>query len=90
MEVICLETEAFYTLVEQVVRRIKEETKQPIDPWLDTEEAMKLLGISSKTTLQKLRDSNAIKFSKVTQKNIQYSRQSILDYLDNKAEEVVS
>ena len=57
MEVICLEDEAFYALIEQLVQRIKETKGIKEDKWISPGEAMQKLRISSKTTLQKLRDS---------------------------------
>lgn len=63
MQVICLEDSAFYTLVEQVVQRIKDTHEIKEDRWISGEEAMKKLRITSKTTLQELRDSGAIRFS---------------------------
>ena len=52
MEVICLETEAFYSLVEEIVKRIKDNENIEKDKWIQTEEVMELLGIKSKTTLK--------------------------------------
>lgn len=52
MKVICLEEEAFYTLVEEVVERIKSTQNIPQEKWIDGTEAMNLLKIKSKTTLQ--------------------------------------
>ena len=63
MEVICLEDEAFYALLEQVVQRIKEKEGIKEDKWISPEEAMQKLRITSKTTLQKLRDEGKIRFS---------------------------
>ncbi len=45
MEVICLETEAFYSLAEEVVKRMKDEENIEKDKWIQTEEVMHLLGI---------------------------------------------
>ena len=59
MEVICLEDEAFYTLVEMVVKRIKAKEEIKEDKWVSGDEAMERLRIKSKTTLQKLRDEGA-------------------------------
>ena len=47
---------------------------------------MKLLGIKSKTTLQKLRDNGDIRFSQPIKKIIRYDRLSIEDYLDKHAQ----
>jgi len=82
MEVICLEDEAFYALVEAVVARIKAKEGIKEDKWLSTEEAMAKLRIKSKTTLQKLRDEAKIRFSQPEKKIILYDSDSIRDYLE--------
>lgn len=87
MEVICLEDVAFYALVEQVVARLKESNKTTKDKWISDEDAMKLLNIKSKTTLQKLRDEGKIRFSQPQKKIILYDRDSIMDYLDKNSRE---
>lgn len=56
MQVICLEDKAFYALIDKVVTRIREQHNIKEDKWISGEEAMAKLRISSKTTLQKLRD----------------------------------
>ena len=59
------------------------------DVWIDDDEAMSILRISSKTTLQKLRDTDQIEFSKVTTKIILYNRESIEQLLEkNKNKEL--
>ena len=81
LNIICLESEAFYELVEKVVDRL--EAKRPQhDKWINDIEAMQLLRISSKTTLQKLRDENVIIFTQPKKKLILYDRESILAYLE--------
>lgn len=87
MEVICLEDEAFYALVEQVVLRIKEKQGIKEDKWISGEEAMKKLRITSKTTLQKLRDEGKIRFSQPEKKHILYDIDSIYQYLEKSAKE---
>jgi hypothetical protein len=80
MNVICLETPAFYSLVEEVIKRT---TPQEIPKkWIGTDDAMDLLQIKSKTTLQKLRDEGEIRFSHPQKKIIIYDRDSILEYLE--------
>ncbi len=81
MNVICLEDEAFYSLVEEVVERIKEKHKITQDKWVSTERAMELLNIKSKTTLQNLRDTGAIVFTQPQKKIILYDYDSIMEYL---------
>jgi len=55
MEAICLHEPAFYSFIDHVVARLKvsdgEKTKR-----IDDVEAMKMLNIAFKNTLQKLRD----------------------------------
>ena len=60
MEIICLETEAFYSLIEEVVSRIREKDNLQQDKWVQAQEVMEMLGIKSKSTLQKLRDEGKI------------------------------
>lgn len=87
MEVITIETESFYKLIQEVVLRIKAEHNITEDRWIPGAEVMKLLNISSKTTLQKLRDSGVIRFSQPEKKIILYDRQSILEYLDKNSKQ---
>lgn len=85
MEVICLEDLAFYNLIEQVVHRISEKKNVREDKWLSGEEAMQRLKVSSRSTLQKLRDEGKIRFSQPEKKYIVYDAQSIDDYLEKHA-----
>jgi len=48
MEVICLQDEAFYNLVEEVVDRLKEKHNVKNDKWVSPERAMELLNVKSK------------------------------------------
>lgn len=85
MEVICLQDTAFYALVEQVVNRLKKDHGIEHDKWIADEEAMRLLKIKSKTTLQSLRDEGKIRFSQPQKKIILYDRDSINEYLEKNA-----
>ena len=85
MQVICLEEAAFYTLVEQVVARLKETHGEEKKQWITDVEAMQLLNIKSKTTLQKLRDEGRIRFSQPRKRLILYDRDSITTYLERNA-----
>lgn len=85
MQVICLEESAFYALVEQVVARLKDTNKVEKEKWISDEQAMQLLNIKSKTTLQKLRDEGKIRFSQPQKKIILYDRDSIDKYLESNA-----
>lgn len=87
MQVICLEEDAFYSLVEQVVTRLKKEHNKEKSKWISDDEAMHLLNIKSKTTLQKLRDEGKIRFSQPQKKVIVYDTDSINQYLERNARE---
>ena len=81
MEVITIESIAFYEMVEEIVRRLEQGQKQP-DRWILEDEAMKLLGIRSKTTLWKLRTEGKIAYTQPSRKVILYDRESIMEYLE--------
>lgn len=85
MQVICLEDAAFYALIDEVVARIKEKQGQQPEKWVSGEQAMQLLNIKSKTTLQTLRDEGRIRFSQPQKKIILYDRESINAYLEQNA-----
>ena len=82
MNVICIEDEAFYSLVEEVVERIKEKHSVKDDKWVSPERAMELLNIKSKTTLQNLRNTGAIIYTQPQKKIILYDYDSIIEYLN--------
>lgn len=81
MEVVCLESHALDKLIDSVVERLMEQRKEK-PKWLSGSEAMSLLKVSSKTTLQKLKNEGHIKYSQPMKKHVLYDRQSILDYLE--------
>ena len=87
MDVVCLEEKAFYALFDKVVEHIDTKYARQPKKWIDGEEAMSLLNISSKTTLQKLRDTGKIRFSQPQPRIILYDRHSINNYLDNHAQD---
>jgi len=87
MDVICLEDEAFYSIIEQVFERMKEKEKAKEDKWISADEAMQKLRITSKTTLQKLRDEGKIRFSQPEKKHIVYDLNSIYSYIEKHAKE---
>ncbi|WP_281138376.1 helix-turn-helix domain-containing protein [Winogradskyella sp. SYSU M77433] len=88
MQVVCLQEEAFYKLFDKVVEHLEEKRdKDHQFKWIDGEQAMSLLNISSKTTLQKLRDEGKIRFSQPKKRIILYDRNSINDYLERHAKE---
>lgn len=82
MEIICLEDKAFFALIDRVLERIREKESLLEDMWISGEEAMHKLRITSKTTLQKLRDEGKIRFSQPEKKIILYDSNSIQQYLE--------
>jgi hypothetical protein len=81
IEIICIESDAFYKLLEEVIRRFaKSEQKNP-EKWISGPEAMRMLRITSKTTLQKMRGEGRIRFTQLDKKIILYDVDSIKDYL---------
>ncbi|KAA3615873.1 MAG: DNA-binding protein [Flavobacterium sp.] len=85
MNVICIQDEAFYELIEEVVNRLKEKHNIKKDKWISPDRAMELLNIKSKTTLQNLRDTGKITFTQPQKKIILYDYDSIVEYLDEHA-----
>lgn len=85
MEIICLEEGAFFNLFERLVSHINQKQGIKQDKWISGEEAMKILRITSKTTLQKLRDEGKIRYSQPERKLILYDTDSLKNYLDKNA-----
>jgi len=88
MEVTCIETAAFYELVKQVTEHLISLYGEKPFKWVGQDKAMEMLGIKSKTTLQKFRDEGKIRFSQPEPKIILYDRDSIEAFLDRHAREV--
>lgn len=86
-KVICLESAALYQLVEEIVERLSNQQPPESDSWINDKQAMKMLGITSRTTLQKFRDEGSIRFTQPSRRVILYDRQSILEFLDLKAKD---
>lgn len=87
LNVICLESSAFYELIKEVVDRLRQEHGITHDKWILADEAMKLLGIRSKSSLFKIRSEGKIRYTQPEKKIILYDRESILDYLEKHAHE---
>lgn len=87
MEVICLEDAALYALFNKIIDHLKVKDSKTVDKWVSGEEAMRMLRITSKTTLQKLRDEGKVRFSQPEKKIILYDTDSIHEYLNNNARE---
>lgn len=87
LNIICLESDAFYALIDEVVDHITDKHNSVPDKWIDDTQAMKLLGVRSKTTLQSYRDNGKIRFTQPSKKVILYDRESILNFLETKAKD---
>jgi len=85
LEVICLEEPAFYSLLEDVVERLRLMHGKTKEKWINDEQTMVLLNIKSRTTLQKLRDEGQIRYTQPQKKIILYDRDSIDEYLEKNA-----
>lgn len=85
MDVIVIDSEAYKMLLFEITKTVRDTVKEVAHPrsdWIGEKEAMVLLGVKSKTTLQNLRDSQEFKFSKHG-RIIRYSRKSILEFLEH-------
>jgi hypothetical protein len=58
--------------------------KDELNPYVDAQEAMEILRISSPTTLQKYRDEGLISYYPITRKHILYDRFSIHELIQKK------
>lgn len=87
MDVICLQEEAFYALIDEVVNRLKDSHGITQEKWISGDDAMSMLNIKSKTTLQKLRDEGKVRYSQPHKKIILYDRDSIIEYLEINAKD---
>ena len=85
--IICIEGTAFEKLVDRLVGYIKEKHGIDQPKWITGEDAMKMLNISSKTTLQQLKDTGKVRFSQPMHKVVLYDRDSILAYIESHARE---
>lgn len=88
MSVIVLDGDQLDEFVQKLVTEIKSQLKAPSHrKWIDGEEAMQLLSIKSKTTLQKFRDEGKIRFSQPEPRIILYDRDSIEVFIEKHAKD---
>lgn len=87
MQVICFEEPAYYSMIEEVVARLKQSMQPAASKWMSQEDAMQMLNIKSRTTLQKMRDEGKIRFSQPEKRIILYDRDSINAFLEQHAKE---
>lgn len=83
-KMVLMTEEDLLEFITQVIDSYKEELnglEAKKAAYVTSQEAMKLLSISSRTTLSKLRDAGLISVARVSRKLILYSRESIEMYL---------
>jgi len=85
MQVICLEEEAFYTLLEKCVDHLESKLQGAPRKWIGEADAIDLLNGVSKSTLQRLRNNGDIGYTQPSRKIILYDRESIEAYLEKYA-----
>lgn len=86
MGVIVVDEEAFKEMFAKLAEELKQKLgAKPRDKWIDTQEAMDMLRIKSKTTLQRLRDEGKIRFTQPEPQTILYDSDSIGDYFEKHA-----
>ena len=85
MQVISIEEQSFYQLLDKVITEMEQKFGKKEDEWIHETNAMKLLGIRSKTSMQRLRDHDMIKFTQPSRKIILYHKPSLLEYLESHA-----
>ena len=84
MKIYTLNEDEFNAVIEKMTEVVIAKLSNQPEPWkwVGTNEAMMMLGISSKTTLQDLRDKQAITYTQPMAKVILYDRNSIAEYLE--------
>ncbi len=80
---IMISEDNFFELLERTINHLEKlQGKKHKEVWVDSDEAKKLLGIKSDTTLLNLRSQGLIEYSQPSRKVILYKRDSILAYLE--------
>ena len=85
MKVILIDEDAFFELFDRVLEHVNDKLDQKEKKWFSPKEAMKELGISSPTTLQRYRDEGKIRYSQPSRKIILYDPISIQEFLESKS-----
>ncbi|HVU93751.1 MAG TPA: helix-turn-helix domain-containing protein [Puia sp.] len=85
MNVICIQEDAFYALLDNVCQYVDKKLDKNVRKWISEKEAMQRLNVKSNTTLQKFRNEGRIRFSQPEKKIILYDLTSIDDYLEKNA-----
>lgn len=85
MEVISIEEQSFYELLDKLYERFEEKHGKQESEWVDEAEAMKILNIRSKSTLSSYRNQDLIRFSQQSRKLILYYKPSLLSFIESHA-----
>lgn len=85
MQVICLEEEAFYTLLDKSIEYLENKRGNKPRKWIGENEAVSMLDGVSKSTLQRMRNNGDIGYTQPSRKIILYDRDSINAYLEKHA-----
>ncbi len=85
MQVICLEEEAFYTLLDKSIEYLESKRDNSPRKWIGESEAVSMLDGVSKSTLQRMRNNGDIGYTQPSRKIILYDRDSINEYLERHA-----
>ncbi|MCW3127766.1 MAG: hypothetical protein JWO03_3424 [Bacteroidetes bacterium] len=68
-------------LADMIINHIEKRIALRREEWIDIQEVMQLLKVSSKSTIQTLRDTGQLTISRINSKTILYSRLSVEDYI---------
>lgn len=74
-------------LADILYTRIEKRLSAYQDKWLDLSQVKALLRVSSSSTIQDLRDSGQLRFSKINSRTILYDRDSVLEYIERHIKE---
>lgn len=79
---ICLNSDAFYELLDRVVEHITDTYRlEKAERWISTDACMELLNIKSRTTLWELKTEGKIAYSQVSRKVVLFDRHSVLEFI---------
>ena len=84
MTMIKIEDRAFWSLLEKVLQKFTEQQFR-FNNWIGEDEAMKILGIKSKSEMWKLRTEGKLRYSQPRKKIIRYDRDSVIKFLEDHA-----
>ena len=81
-KMIVLDEQALQKIIDTILEEYREKIGAFEHKWINEAQAKALLGVRSKSTMQKLRDTDAIVYSQPMHKVVLYDRNSILEYLE--------